>query len=112
MLLHVETKEIEKLYQFSRIKLKGFFLNAIKQVRLLHIIRIGAWFYTVPFFQGAMNAKQIKECEGICKDIVDKKLAVFASESSLAAAKDIQGLRAIFDEVSTYLYCYRKHLEV
>ena len=59
-----------------------------------------------------MNAKQIKECEGICKDIVDKKLAVFASESSLAAAKDIQGLRAIFDEVSTYLYCYRKRLEV
>ena len=46
--------------------------------------------------------KQIKDCEGICKDIVDKKLSVFASESSLAAAKDIQGLRAIFDEVRRY----------
>ncbi|CAB3999052.1 alanine--tRNA ligase, cytoplasmic [Paramuricea clavata] len=49
--------------------------------------------------KGAMNAKQIKDCEVICKDIVDKKMSVFASESSLAAAKDIQGLRAIFDEV-------------
>lgn len=46
-----------------------------------------------------MNAKQIKECEAICKDIIDQKLSVFASESGLAAAKDIQGLRAIFDEV-------------
>jgi alanyl-tRNA synthetase len=46
-----------------------------------------------------MNSKQIKDCEVICKDIVDKKISVFASESSLAAAKDIQGLRAIFDEV-------------
>ena len=46
--------------------------------------------------------KQVKECEGICKDIVDKKLGVFAAESGLAAAKDIQGLRAIFDEVSVH----------
>ena len=59
-----------------------------------------------------MNAKQIDECEKICKEIVDKKLTVFASESSLAAAKDIQGLRAIFDEVCRFifwrrnLYCY------
>lgn len=53
-----------------------------------------------------MNGKQIRECEGICKDIVDKKLAVFASESGLAAAKDIQGLRAIFDEVRPCSFCY------
>jgi hypothetical protein len=77
-----------------------------------------------------MSTKEIKDCEGICKDIVDKKLPVFASESSLAAAKDIQGLRAIFDEVCRFcsllfetfsvvnysyrlIQCYyrRKHLE-
>jgi alanyl-tRNA synthetase len=50
-----------------------------------------------------MNTKQIKECEEICKNIVNKKMSVFASNSSLAAAKDIQGLRAIFDEVSQML---------
>lgn len=49
--------------------------------------------------KGAMSSKQIKNCERICKEIVDQKMNVFASESSLATAKDIQGLRAIFDEV-------------
>jgi hypothetical protein len=57
-----------------------------------------------------MNTKQIKECEEICKNIVNKKMSVFASNSSLAAAKDIQGLRAIFDEVSgCYNCCYLKN---
>ena len=55
-----------------------------------------------------MNAKQIKNCESRCKEIVEKKENVFASESSLAAAKDIQGLRAIFDEVCTI---YKKKTE-
>ena len=50
-------------------------------------------------FQGAMNFNEIQECEVICKDMVDKKMPVFASESGLAAAKNIQGLRAVFEEV-------------
>ena len=49
-----------------------------------------------------MSSKQIKNCERICKEIVDQKMNVFASESSLATAKDIQGLRAIFDEVNIF----------
>ncbi|XP_046842185.1 alanine--tRNA ligase, cytoplasmic-like isoform X2 [Xenia sp. Carnegie-2017] len=49
--------------------------------------------------KGAMNFNEIQECEVICKDMVDKKMPVFGSESGLAAAKNIQGLRAIFEEV-------------
>ena len=48
-----------------------------------------------------MTTEQIKNTELTSQDIVSRSLDVFAKESSLATAKDIQGLRAIFEEVST-----------
>ena len=47
-----------------------------------------------------MTKQQIKEAEDICNDVSSKNEEVFALESSLAEAKAIQGLRAVFDEVS------------
>lgn len=49
--------------------------------------------------KGAMTLEEVKNTENIIKEIVEKKQDVYAAESSLAKAKDIQGLRAIFDEV-------------
>ena len=46
-----------------------------------------------------MTAKQVKEVEEIALDIVKKGLPVHAKECSLSLAKEIQGLRAVFDEV-------------
>lgn len=48
-----------------------------------------------------MTAKQIKNAEQTSQEIVAKNFEVFAAESPLAVAKDVQGLRAIFDEVRT-----------
>merc|ERR1712013_550486 len=49
--------------------------------------------------KGALTMEQVKQTEGIMQEVVAKKQKVYAEESSLARAKDIQGLRAIFDEV-------------
>jgi len=49
--------------------------------------------------KGALTTEQVKQTEQIMQEVVAKKQKVFADESSLAKAKDIQGLRAIFDEV-------------
>lgn len=46
-----------------------------------------------------MTTEQIKNTELTSQDIVSKNMAVFAKEVPLALAKDIQGLRAIFEEV-------------
>ena len=46
-----------------------------------------------------MTTEQIKNTELTSQDIVARNMDVFAKESSLAMAKDIQGLRAIFEEV-------------
>lgn len=51
------------------------------------------------FSQSAMTTEQIKNTELTSQDIVSRNMDVFAKESSLAMAKDIQGLRAIFEEV-------------
>ena len=48
-----------------------------------------------------MTAEQIKNAEQTSQEIVAKNYEVFATESPLAVAKDVQGLRAIFDEVRT-----------
>ena len=53
------------------------------------------WFW----FQGAMTTAQIKEAERICNEMIQKRPVVYAHNSSLARAKAIQGLRAVFDEV-------------
>lgn len=49
--------------------------------------------------KGAMTTGQIKNTELTSQDIVSKNMAVFAKEVPLAMAKDVQGLRAIFEEV-------------
>lgn len=49
--------------------------------------------------KGALTTEQVKSTEQITRDIVRKKQDVHATVSPLAVAKDIQGLRAIFDEV-------------
>ncbi|EDO36689.1 predicted protein [Nematostella vectensis] len=49
--------------------------------------------------KGAMTPEQVKSTELFSKEIVTSDLPVFAKEVALAQAKDVQGLRAIFDEV-------------
>ncbi|KAK2548129.1 Alanine--tRNA ligase, partial [Acropora cervicornis] len=49
--------------------------------------------------KGAMTTEQIKNTELTSQDIVSKNMAVFAKEVPLALGKNIQGLRAIFEEV-------------
>ena len=46
-----------------------------------------------------MTAPQICEVEEIVQDIINGKKPVFAKETPLSVAKEIQGLRAVFDEV-------------
>ena len=46
-----------------------------------------------------MKTEELKETEIITRNMVNDNLTVFATESSLAVAKDVQGLRAIFEEV-------------
>jgi len=48
--------------------------------------------------KGAMTAVQVKEVEKISQDMVSRKDPVYAKEASLAVAKSIQGLRAVFGE--------------
>lgn len=45
-----------------------------------------------------MSAKQVKQTEEIAQQMIAKNQIVFAKDSSLASAKAIQGLRAVFDE--------------
>jgi alanyl-tRNA synthetase len=45
-----------------------------------------------------MSAEQIKATEVHSNAVIDKNEPVYAKEASLAVAKAIQGLRAVFDE--------------
>ncbi|CAG2101718.1 unnamed protein product [Medioppia subpectinata] len=47
---------------------------------------------------GAMSASQVKQTESIAQQMIAKNEEVFAKDSSLASAKAVQGLRAVFDE--------------
>ena len=47
-----------------------------------------------------MKTDEIKRVEEIANEIVAKKQDIYAKDIPLAMAKAIQGLRAIFDEVS------------
>lgn len=53
-----------------------------------------------------MKTGELKDTEFITRDFVKNNLNVFATESPLAVAKDVQGLRAVFEEV------YYLHLPV
>ena len=46
-----------------------------------------------------MSAQQICEVEQIVQDIIQRQKPVYARETPLSVAKEIQGLRAVFDEV-------------
>lgn len=42
---------------------------------------------------------QIKRIEEIAQDLINRKVKIFAKEIPLAQAREINGLRAVFDEV-------------
>lgn len=46
-----------------------------------------------------MSTKQLKLCEETALEIVKANHTVYARETPLSVAKEIQGLRAVFDEV-------------
>ncbi|XP_036603961.1 alanine--tRNA ligase, cytoplasmic [Trichosurus vulpecula] len=48
--------------------------------------------------KGAMSTQQIKETEKIVNALIEAAMPVYAQNCPLAAAKAIQGLRAVFDE--------------
>ncbi|RWS11029.1 alanine--tRNA ligase: cytoplasmic-like protein, partial [Dinothrombium tinctorium] len=47
---------------------------------------------------GAMTATQVCEAEKIAREVIDRNEEVFAKDATLAEAKAIKGLRAVFDE--------------
>jgi len=49
--------------------------------------------------QGAMTSAQVKAAEEICNEQSHMSRTVYSKIVSLAEAKSIQGLRAVFDEV-------------
>lgn len=50
-----------------------------------------------------MTVPQVKETETICNKIIKENKKVYAKDASLAGAKAVQGLRAVFDEVYIYM---------
>ncbi|XP_021935281.1 alanine--tRNA ligase, cytoplasmic isoform X2 [Zootermopsis nevadensis] len=48
--------------------------------------------------KGAMSVEQVKATEIQSNDLIDRNEPVYAKEASLAVAKTIQGLRAVFEE--------------
>lgn len=49
--------------------------------------------------KGAMSSKEVKATEETIQEIIGGDNTVYAKESALSLAKDIKGIRAIFDEV-------------
>ncbi|XP_019864269.1 PREDICTED: alanine--tRNA ligase, cytoplasmic-like [Amphimedon queenslandica] len=49
--------------------------------------------------KGAMKTDQIKKCEEVALEVIKASHPVYAQETPLPVAKEIQGLRAVFDEV-------------
>lgn len=49
--------------------------------------------------KSAMTTEQLRETEAICNRVIESRVGVHAKEATLALAKSIQGLRAVFDEV-------------
>lgn len=47
-----------------------------------------------------MTRKEIEEAESISNSVIGENRVVYSKVVSLAEAKNIQGLRAVFDEVS------------
>ena len=53
-----------------------------------------------------MSNDQVRELEVIIDSIIKTNNPVFAKEASLPLAKEVQGLRACFDEVCLNLHIY------
>ena len=49
-----------------------------------------------------MSVPDVKSTEDIVNQVIGKDQPIYARESSLADAKSIQGLRAVFDEVGGF----------
>ena len=49
--------------------------------------------------KSAMKLGQIKSCEETVLDVIQKNYQIYARETPLLVAKEIKGLRAVFDEV-------------
>ena len=52
--------------------------------------------------QGAMTDAQIKQAEETVQGIIEQNPPVYAQEAPLSLAKEVQGLRAMFDEVMSW----------
>lgn len=52
-----------------------------------------------------MSSEQIKNCEETVLEIIKANKTVYAKEAALSVAKEIQGLRAVFDEVCPKSFC-------
>jgi len=50
-----------------------------------------------------MTDKQIRQAEETVLEIIERDPPVYAKEAPLPLAKEVQGLRACFDEVGTFL---------
>jgi len=48
--------------------------------------------------KAALSVEQVKKTEDIANEMINKNAPIYAKEASLAVAKTIQGLRAVFDE--------------
>ncbi|NWT80711.1 SYAC protein, partial [Lanius ludovicianus] len=48
--------------------------------------------------KGALSTQEVKTVEGIANQMIEESKTVYAKDCPLAAAKAIQGLRAVFDE--------------
>ena len=58
------------------------------------------YVYNLPvYIQSAMTSKEVKDTEETVLSLIDGDNAVYAKESPLPVAKEIKGIRAIFDEV-------------
>ncbi len=48
--------------------------------------------------KGAMTTEELKQTEAICNKMIEQSLKVYAKDAPLGEAKQIDGLRAVFDE--------------
>ena len=57
-----------------------------------------------PNRDGAINADHLRKIESIVNEQIKAELDVYSKEATLAEAKRINGLRAVFGEVSLSIY--------
>ena len=55
------------------------------------------------FRQGALDVSQVKRVEEIANEVSMKNEVVYMKNATLAQAKAVKGLRAVFDEVTLAL---------